>query len=63
VNYILEHALRWHVTSVNLQSSPIPANWKADFESFQKKKWDTGVCSADWNIPRPLRPRFWGFFE
>jgi len=37
VNYILEHALRWHVTSVNLQSSPIPADWKADFENFQKK--------------------------
>jgi len=24
VNYILEQALRWHVTSVNLKSSPIP---------------------------------------
>ncbi len=37
MNYILEHALRWHVTSVNLKSSPIPADWKADFERFQKK--------------------------
>jgi len=37
VNYILEQALRWHVTSVNLKSSPIPEDWKAEFERFQKK--------------------------
>jgi hypothetical protein len=37
VNYILEQALRWHVTSVNLKSSPIPEEWKPDFDSFQKK--------------------------
>jgi hypothetical protein len=36
-NYILEQGLRWHVTSVNLKSSPIPEDWKADFERFQKK--------------------------
>jgi hypothetical protein len=33
----LEQALRWHVTSVNLKSSPIPDDWKDEFESFQKK--------------------------
>ena len=37
LNYILEQALRWHVTSVNLKSSPIPADWKPQFEAFQKK--------------------------
>ncbi|HEX4488793.1 MAG TPA: DUF4832 domain-containing protein, partial [Terriglobales bacterium] len=37
VNYILEQALRWHVTSVNLKSSPIPDEWKPAFDSFQKK--------------------------
>lgn len=37
VNYILEQALRWHVTSVNLKSSPIPDDWKPQFEAFQKK--------------------------
>ena len=37
VNYILEQALRWHVTSVNLKSSPIPDDWKPAFEDFQKK--------------------------
>ena len=37
VNYILEQALRWHVTSVNLKSSPIPDDWKDEFENFQKK--------------------------
>src|SRR5262249_29140225 len=29
--------LRWHVTRVNLKSSPIPDDWKPGFESFQKK--------------------------
>jgi Domain of unknown function (DUF4832)/Beta-galactosidase len=37
VNYILDQALRWHVTSVNLKSSPIPEEWKSQFASFQKK--------------------------
>jgi len=37
LNYILEQALRWHVTSVNLKSAPIPADWKGNFEGFQKK--------------------------
>ena len=37
VNYILDQALRWHVSSVNVSRSPIPADWKPQFEAFQKK--------------------------
>ena len=37
VPYILEQALRWHVTSLNVKSSPIPAEWKLQFEDFQRK--------------------------
>ena len=37
VNYILDQALRWHVTSVNLKSSPIPQEWKPVFADFQTK--------------------------
>lgn len=37
LNYILQQALRWHVTSVNLKSSPIPDDWKPAFDDFQKK--------------------------
>lgn len=37
VNYILDQALRWHVTSVNLKSSPIPSEWKPQFEQFEKR--------------------------
>ncbi len=36
LNYILNQALRWHVTSVNLKSSPIPPEWRAQFEDFEK---------------------------
>ncbi len=37
VNYILNQALRWHVSSVNVKSSAIPAQWKKEFDEFQKK--------------------------
>ena len=37
VNYILDQALRWHVTSVNVKSSAIPPVWKSTFDEFQKK--------------------------
>jgi hypothetical protein len=37
VDYILAQALRWHVSTVNIKSSPIPSEWKGKFEEFQKK--------------------------
>ena len=37
VDYILAQALRWHVSSVNVKSSPIPPEWKTQFDDFQKK--------------------------
>lgn len=36
VNYILDQALRWHVTSLNVKSSAIPSEWKTQFDGFQK---------------------------
>jgi hypothetical protein len=37
VDYILAQALRWHVSSVNVKSSPIPPEWKEKFDEFQKQ--------------------------
>ncbi len=37
VQYILDQALRWHVSSVNIKSSEIPAEWKKEFDEFQKR--------------------------
>jgi hypothetical protein len=37
VDYILAQALRWHVSTVNIKSSPIPSEWKQKFAEFQKK--------------------------
>jgi hypothetical protein len=37
VDYILNEALRWHVTSLNIKSSAIPPEWKPAFDRFQKR--------------------------
>lgn len=37
VDYILEQALRWHVSSLNIKSSLIPPELKNQFEEFQKQ--------------------------
>ncbi len=37
LDYILAQGLRWHVSSVNIKSSAIPAGWKKAFEEFQKQ--------------------------
>jgi hypothetical protein len=37
LDYILEQALRWHVSTVNIKSAPIPNEWKTQFDAFQKK--------------------------
>jgi hypothetical protein len=35
--YILNEALRWHISSLNVKSSAIPADWKPLFDDFQKR--------------------------
>ena len=35
--YILDEALRWHVSSLNVKSSAIPTEWKSLFEDFEKR--------------------------
>ena len=35
--YALEEALRWHVSSLNVKSTAIPADWKPIFDDFQKR--------------------------
>lgn len=37
VTYILDQALRWHITSLNVKSSPIPEEWKPQFLEFQRR--------------------------
>jgi len=37
VDYILNQALRWHVSSVNVKSSAIPLEWNRNFEDFQRR--------------------------
>jgi len=37
LDYILEQALRWHASSINIKSTAIPAEWRDKFDAFQKK--------------------------
>jgi len=34
---ILDQALRWHASTINVKSSHIPPEWKAAFDEFQKQ--------------------------
>lgn len=37
VDAILDQALRWHVSSLNVKSSALPAEWRESFDRFQIK--------------------------
>jgi len=37
VNFVLDQALRWHVSSVNINLSAIPAQWKKEFKGIPKE--------------------------
>jgi len=37
LDYVMEQALRWHATTINIKSTAIPEQWKESFDSFQKK--------------------------
>jgi hypothetical protein len=37
VNYTIEEALRWHVSTLNVKSTAIPAEWKPAFDEFQRR--------------------------
>jgi hypothetical protein len=37
LDYILEQGLRWHVSTANIKSAPIPPEWKAKFDDFQRR--------------------------
>lgn len=49
VKYILSEALRWHVTTLNVKSSAIPAPWKSDFEDLERKMgYRFALRRAEW---------------
>lgn len=37
IHYILDEALRWHISTMNVKSSAIPPEWKSIFDEFQTK--------------------------
>jgi hypothetical protein len=37
LEYVLDQALRWHASTINIKSTAIPEQWKDDFTEFQKK--------------------------
>jgi hypothetical protein len=55
LDYILQQALRWHVSSVNIKSSAIPPQWKKQFEEFQKKMGYRFILRR-LEYPRQVRP-------
>jgi len=55
VDYILDQALRWHVSSVNIKSSAIPPQWEKQFEDFEKKMGYRFILRR-LEYPRIVRP-------
>ncbi len=55
VSYILDQALRWHISSLNVKSSPIPPDWKPQFEAFEKKMGYRFVLRR-LEYPKTVRP-------
>lgn len=50
VNYVINEALRWHVSSVNLKSSAIPSAWKNQFDDFERRMgYRFALRRAEWN--------------
>ena len=37
VDYIIEQSLKWHISSFNAKSSPVPAEWKPQIDRWLKK--------------------------
>ena len=37
LRYVMEQALRWHASTINIKSTAIPEDWKEQFQEFQKK--------------------------
>jgi len=35
--YVMDQALRWHASSINIKSTAIPLEWKTAFDEFQKR--------------------------
>jgi hypothetical protein len=54
LDYILEQALRWHASSINIKSAPIPPEWRAKFDEFQKKIGYRFILRR-FELPRRLR--------
>lgn len=55
VDYILEQALRWHVSSLNVKSSAIPPEWKGKFDEFQKRMGYRFILRR-FEYPKTVRP-------
>lgn len=54
VKYILNEALRWHVSTVNVKSSAIPKPWKSDFEDFERRMgYRFALREAEWEDEVP----------
>jgi hypothetical protein len=50
VHYILSEALRWHISTLNVKSSAIPAAWKTEFDDFERKMgYRFALRRAEWS--------------
>lgn len=50
VTYILDEALRWHISTLNVKSTALPPEWRTQFEDFERKMgYRFALRRAVWN--------------
>ena len=56
LDYILDQALRWHASTINIKSSAIPEDWKGRIRGVPEDRSATASCCvSSSSIPRAVR--------
>ncbi len=55
IDYIIEQSLKWHISSLNAKSSPVPAEWKAKVDVWLKRMGYRFVLRR-FSCPEEVRP-------
>ena len=56
IDHIIDESLKWHISSFNAKSSPVPAEWWPQVESLAQEGWAIALCSRKFTYPANVKP-------